>query len=116
MTLTDHVIYGALWLSFGVLHSALASDTAKLLTGQFFGARERLAYNLIAVAHVGAVWLAGMFALNGESASGFHLASVVRVGLWISLGTGVVIILVAYSHYDGGGFTGLHVGPGTVKP
>lgn len=107
MGVLDHVIYGLLWLSFGVLHSVLASGTAKRVTQGLFGARERLAYNVIAVAHVGMVWVIGAVLLGGLTATRFDLSPAIRMALLICGVVGVLILLVAYRQYDGGRFTGL---------
>lgn len=107
MGIHDHILYGLLWLSFGLLHSVLASDTAKRATQALFGAWERLVYNVIAVAHVGMVWGLGAFLLGGRTAVAFDLSPVIQVVMWTCGVVGVLILLVACRQYDGGRFTGL---------
>lgn len=90
-----------------MLHSVLASATAKQVTGRLFGAWERLAYNTIAVLHSGAVVAIGYLWLGGGSAGSFDLPAFATAGLWASFGLGSVILLAACRHYDSGRFTGL---------
>lgn len=103
----DHIIYGLLWLSFGAAHSALASGAAKRVTGRLFGARERLAYNAIAVFHAGAVVAIGHLWLGGDDAGSFDLPLFAAIALWVSFVLGWIILLAACRHYDSGRFTGL---------
>jgi len=98
------------------LHSVLASGTAKRVTQGVFGARERLAYNAIAVAHLGLVWGVGAFLLGGAAEAAFDLPLAVRLVLWGCLGLGLLILLVAYRQYDGGRFTGLRSLPPGAGP
>lgn len=107
MTVTDHLIYGFLWATFGVLHSVLASDSAKAFTRRVFGVRERLAYNAVAVLHIGGVWIIGMTALGGAAANGFAMQPFFSWLMLACIGLGVVLLVVAFSHYDSGRFTGL---------
>jgi protein-S-isoprenylcysteine O-methyltransferase Ste14 len=59
------VIYGLLWLGFGALHSVLAGSRAKTWFRPRLGPYYRLAYNLFAVLHIGAVVAFGVWALDG---------------------------------------------------
>ncbi len=109
MTGPDHALYGLLWLSFGALHSVLASGTAKRFTQGIFGGRDRLAYNAVALLHVGLVWAMGAFALGGREVARFDIPAPIQGILWGSLVVGILTLLAAYRQYDGGRFTGFRV-------
>ena len=64
MSLALHLLYAALWLSFGFGHSALADARAKARLKPIFRAGYRLAYNLFAVFHVLGVVAAGWWLLG----------------------------------------------------
>jgi protein-S-isoprenylcysteine O-methyltransferase Ste14 len=63
-----HLLYALAWLGFGVVHSGLASSRLK---ERFTGAPRaawRLAYNVLAVVQLGAVWLVGGYAFAAAQA------------------------------------------------
>ena len=106
MTLVDHTIYFALWLSFGAVHSLLAGERAKRALQPWLGAGYRLAYNGFACVHIALILLAGEV-LAGSALSGFDLPFWVAFVLIAVRWSGVVIVLVSLSHYDLGGFSGV---------
>ena len=63
-----HLFYALAWLGFGVVHSGLAGARLK---DHFTGAPRaawRLAYNVVAAAQLGAVWLVGGVVFAGAQA------------------------------------------------
>lgn len=105
MSAVDHLIYAALWLSFALGHSILASETIKSAAKSTFGRGYRLAYNSVAVAHIGTVLLIGRLFLSDLEAS-FGLPLWLR-GILIGVQIGGAIILVlALRQYDLGLFLG----------
>ncbi len=99
-----HLIYGLGWLSFGLVHSLLATAAVKGRLQPVFGAASRLAYNMFAFLHIAAVWVFGLVMLDAtpfamEPGIG-HALTAVR---WL----GVVVLLLALSEYDLGRFSGL---------
>ena len=99
-----HLLYAALWLSFGLGHSLLADARIKARLKPFFRAGYRLAYNLFAVLHVALVIGVGWWLLGDGAA--FDRAPALRVlqGTASLLGAGVFI--VALFGYDLGRFAG----------
>ena len=63
-----HLLYALAWLSFGLVHSTLAASGIKGRCSGAIRAAWRLAYNLLAVAHLGTVWLIGWYLLAGTEA------------------------------------------------
>ncbi|MEO1090142.1 MAG: methyltransferase [Pseudomonadota bacterium] len=63
MSVVDHLAYALSWLSFGALHSLLAGSFGRGLLAPWVGCWHRLAYNLIAVIHLAAIWVVGRFVL-----------------------------------------------------
>ncbi|MEM7652027.1 MAG: isoprenylcysteine carboxylmethyltransferase family protein [Pseudomonadota bacterium] len=105
MTLSEHLIYAVLWLSFGVAHSVLASARAKSVLSAL-GSSYRLAYNWIAALHVAAVWLIGKTFL-ATNATSWSLPQVLDLVLWAGAVAGALILLLAFRAYDTGKFLGL---------
>jgi methanethiol S-methyltransferase len=60
-----YALYAMAWLSFGGMHSWLAGDKIKARMTPFLGPYYRLAYNLIAVIHLGAIVMIGAWAFDG---------------------------------------------------
>jgi len=104
VSLALHLLYAALWVSFGLGHSLLADARAKARLKPFFRAGYRLAYNLFAVFHVLLVVGAGWWLLGDGAA--FDRESWIRVlqGGASLLGAGV--FFVALLDYDLGRFAG----------
>jgi len=105
MTIMDHIGYALLWLSFGALHSILADQRLKMRLHCFVGNGYRFAYNVIAVIHFALIYAVGNVMLGSDAVS-FSLPV-----FWppVSIGSqalGLVIMLVALSHYDLGLFAG----------
>lgn len=60
-----YLLYGLGWLSFGLVHSLLATETGGNFLKNITGYYWRLVYNLIAVLHIGAIlWLGGFLFTN----------------------------------------------------
>ena len=104
MSAVDHIIYGLLWLSFGLGHSLLASLAVKAALSGTLGRFYRITYNLISSVHLLLVWLVGHFML-GHNAIPFDLGAV-SILQHIATFTGVVVGIIALSHYDLGRFAG----------
>jgi protein-S-isoprenylcysteine O-methyltransferase Ste14 len=104
VSLALHLLYAALWLSFGLGHSLLADARAKARLKPFFRAGYRLAYNLFAVLHVALVVGAGWWLLGDGTV--FERAGALGVlqGAASLLGAGV--FLIALFGYDLGRFAG----------
>lgn len=106
MTYIEYGLYALLWLSFGVVHSLLASTSAKRLLDPLFGRSYRLSYNLFSALHIGLILIGGQLWL-GENSESFNLVSGFDVLITASRWLGVVIILAALTQYDLGLFGGL---------
>ncbi len=87
-----HLIYGLGWLSFGLVHSILATPAIKRHLAPVFGARYRLSYNLFAVLHIAIVWGFGSMTLDAQP---------------FALEPGIDLALTAVREYDLGRFSGL---------
>jgi protein-S-isoprenylcysteine O-methyltransferase Ste14 len=99
-------LYALAWLSFGIVHSLLATTAGREWLVRVFGAYHRVAYNVIAVVHFGAILVYGRWLFVN------HLAFVRPIWLYIVLSAmvlgGVIIIAIALLRdYDLGRFTGL---------
>jgi methanethiol S-methyltransferase len=90
--------YSLLWLSFGALHSVLASESGRRSVARFVGRYERLAYNVIATVHLGAVVYGGYLLLWPYGM--FELPSAAHILLGAVAVVGAMGILVALSRYD----------------
>lgn len=99
-----HLLYAALWLSFGLAHSLLADARIKARLKPFFRAGYRLAYNLFAVFHVALVIGAG-WGLLGDGAA-FDRASSLRILQGVASVLGAGVFLVALFGYDLSRFAG----------
>src|SRR3546814_8896328 len=73
MSVTDHLLYAAAWLTFGVLHSATAGASSRAGLGRLFGRGHRLAYNILALAQLVAVLGVGAWAGAGARNFNAHL-------------------------------------------
>lgn len=103
--LRDHGLYALLWLSFGVVHSALAHQPLRRVWKALFGRSARLAYNLLSTVHIAAVLAAAplwLFADPRFAAPGWAAAAQAVVAA-----AGLFLLLVAARHYDMGRFLGL---------
>ncbi|MDE0146940.1 MAG: isoprenylcysteine carboxylmethyltransferase family protein [Rhodospirillaceae bacterium] len=105
MTVADHLLYALAWLSFGVLHSLLARQKANRSFDAAFGKFARIAYNLIAAVHLGAILFFEWRGFPGKVAFDVPLwlhAPMVAVQV-----AGWVLLFVALVQYDLGRFGGL---------
>ncbi len=68
MSWVDHLLYAALWASFGAGHSLLAGRRGRRLLGTLVGAWHRLAYNVVASVHLVLIWAVGRFVLAADVA------------------------------------------------
>lgn len=98
MTPTVHLLYGLAWLSFGLGHSLLASQAPKRRLKPWFGPGYRLAYNIFAAVHIGAVVVFGHWLAVEPTpfANPFWPLAVV----------GLAILIVALRDYDLGRLAG----------
>ncbi len=106
MTFLDHILYAALWLSFGIGHSVLASATVKDALKGLFDASYRLSYNIFAVIHIALVLWAGRVFLS-DGARGFGIPESGMVAMDMARVLGIVLMGAAVLHYDLGRFGGL---------
>ncbi len=95
MTALDHLLYALLWASFGLGHSALAGVGGRHLLAPLVGRWQRLAYNLIAVAHLAVVLVVGRLVLASAvepfarpTALAVLQAAMLLGGLWLLWGGG----------------------------
>ena len=106
MTDTEYGLYALLWLSFGLVHSLLASNSAKRLLHPLFGRAYRLSYNLFSALHIGLILIGGQLWLAQNSVS-FNLATWLDILIMVCRGFGAVVIVAALTQYDLGLFGGL---------
>ena len=99
-------IYALLWLGFGVVHSVLASTSAKRILNPLFGRSYRLSYNLFSALHIGLILIVGRDWLAANATS-LNLGSQLEIIISASRWAGVGIILAALTQYDLGRFGGL---------
>jgi len=103
-TASAHLVYALAWLSFGLVHSLLAREGVKARLAGLFGRGYRLAYNLFALAHLGAVLAVGRTALG--ALPGFDRPTWMLVLQALMLAAGAVVLAVALRGYDLGLFAG----------
>ena len=106
MSITAHILYALGWLSFGVIHSLLASQSVKSLLLPLFGRAYRLVYNLFALLYFGVLVYGGRY-LIGDAADAFHPGPVMRNVLIAMMLLGVTIFIAALFQYDLGRFAGI---------
>src|SRR3546814_7441713 len=97
MSVTDHLLYAAAWLTFGVLHSATAGASSRAGLGRLFGRGHRLAYNILALAQLVAVLGVGAWA--GAGARNFNAHLPVLVVQYAFLALGLLLGLLALRAY-----------------
>lgn len=97
-TVSAQILYGLAWLSFGLGHSVLALESVKARLRPWFGSGYRLAYNLVSLLHLGAVFVLGHWLLDDEPA--FDLPPVAETGLLVSLIGGIALMIGAARGYD----------------
>ena len=106
MSLSAHMIYAALWLSFAPLHSVLAGPRAKAKLQPYFGRGYRFFYNLFALVHIALVIFGGRYLLGGGAAS-LPLSDLTQQVLFGVMILGIAIFVVALTQYDLGRFSGI---------
>ena len=105
MTVADHLLFALAWLSFGAVHSLLARQKANRAFEAAFGGFARIAYNLVAAVHLGAILVLEWRGFPGKVAFDPPLwlhAPMVAVQV-----VGWVLLFVALVQYDLGRFGGL---------
>lgn len=105
MTALDHLLYAVLWLSFAGLHSVLAGAGVKRRCRRWLGASYRLVYNLVAVAHLAAVWGVGRFVL-ADGLTPHDRPLWLAVAMTALALAGLLVLLIALRGYDLGRFAG----------
>jgi len=101
-----HLLYGLLWLSFGIGHSLLATPTGRDFLKRHFGGGERLAYNIFAAFHIALVFAGGLW-IFGATATNPVIDSKYA---WLMTGvnlSGWVLMVIALRHYNLGRFSGM---------
>ncbi|WP_174503003.1 isoprenylcysteine carboxylmethyltransferase family protein [Acidiphilium sp. C61] len=96
--------YMLLWASFGAGHSYLAAPGGRALLLQLAGRGDRLAYNLIAAAHLALVLAIGRLLFPDHA---FNLPREIILPGWIAAGAGAIVVGLAGRNYDLARFTGL---------
>lgn len=104
MSFTGQVLYGLAWLSFGLAHSWLAGARGKAWMESWAGRGARLAYNLIALLHLGLVLAAGQ--ALGPEAIPFDSPPWLGWCQGFALVAGLLLGLFALRGYDLGLFAG----------
>lgn len=95
MSLIDHLLYAALWVSFGAGHSLLAGATLRRVAG----AGYQLVYNAIATVHFAVVILVGHLWLTA-GATVYDRPDWLVVGQWLLVVVGLAGLAVALRGYD----------------
>ena len=106
MSLSQHVIYGLLWLSFGLVHSVLAAHSTKKLLAPLFGLTYRLVFNLFSILHIGLVIYGGQYLLGHDAIKIIYSEQI----QWLLNGSmilGIGIFIIALREYDLGRFSGV---------
>ncbi len=103
----DHglLLYAALWLSFALGHSVLASVGGRRWLARLAGRGDRLLYNVIALVHLALVLGLGGMWLGGRAAFAFPWPLDILRGTAIV--AGIAILLIAGRSYDPARFFGL---------
>jgi protein-S-isoprenylcysteine O-methyltransferase Ste14 len=96
-------LHGLAWLSFGLVHSLLAAGAGRRLLTALCGRGHRLAYNAVALVHLGAVYALGWALLDRVSFLPEAAARLLDGVTLLGLGFG----LWALRFYDGGRLLGL---------
>lgn len=99
------MIYGLVWIGFGVLHSLLAREFVKRWLRPLFGAGYRFAYGLFAVLTFGVVIGAGEVLFR--QGAHWDWPPAVDVLRWAVVLAGFGVLIVAGRGYDLDRFTGL---------
>ncbi|MDE2006260.1 MAG: isoprenylcysteine carboxylmethyltransferase family protein [Rhodospirillales bacterium] len=99
------ILYALLWASFGAGHSLLAGARGHALLARAAGAADRLAYNLIALCHLGLVLGIGAWTMRGAGA--FALPAPLGAAMTAMALGGVAILLAGGRGYDLPRFLGL---------
>lgn len=103
-SLEAHLWYALAWLSFGVAHSLLARDVAKTRLRPLLGAYYRLTYNIVAVFHLGLVWVIGWVVFAGQDR--FGLPPWTEASLWALNIAGWLLLFFGLTGYDLGRMAG----------
>ena len=106
MTVNEHLIYAALWLVFGVVHSVLAGPIMKNRLKTWLGGGYRFSYNVFALLHIGLVIYATRYFLAGHLGA-LPLLPAILMALQVMMIVGAIIFVVALAQYDLGRFSGL---------
>lgn len=105
MTLVDHLLFALAWISFGVVHSLLATERANARFQPITRAFTRIAYNAVATVHLAAILILEW--------RGFPDKTVFDIPLWLDISmvavqvAGWILLFVALVQYDLGRFGGL---------
>ena len=98
-------LYAALWVSFALGHSALASVGGRRWLARLAGRGDRLLYNVIAILHLALMLAGGWIWLGGRAAFAFPWPLDLLRGAAIV--AGITILLIAGRSYDPARFFGL---------
>ncbi|MCF8481001.1 MAG: isoprenylcysteine carboxylmethyltransferase family protein [Rhodospirillum sp.] len=99
------VLHGLGWLSFGFGHSLFASGPGRRLLHNLFGRGHRLAFNAIALVHVGGVFWLGEETLGRRP--GILSSSLAFWGLSTLTLAGLAFGVWSLRYYDGGRLIGI---------
>ena len=105
MPTVPSLLYALLWVGFGAGHSLFASAPGRRWLRRAGGSADRLAYNLIALAHLSFVLAAGRWLFLG--AGGFSIPPGLRFGMAAVSLAGLLVLAIAGRSYDLGRFAGI---------
>lgn len=105
MQATRFLLYVVLWFSFGLAHSVFAAASGRRWLERLAGRGDRLAYNVIALLHLGIVLWLGRRLLGGMAE--FALPWPLRVLMLLCVALGLIVLFLAGRSYDPARFFGL---------
>ncbi len=101
----DHLLFAALWASFGLVHTVLAGTRAKTALAPLLGDYYRAAYNVVAAAHLGLIfWVEWRFFPDRTV---FHFPAWLTWLLYVAQAGGWFVVALGVFQYDLGRFAGL---------
>ncbi len=103
--MTDIVAYALLWLSFGVVHSALTFFSVKRRLAPVVGRAYRLSYNVLSLLHIAAVFLLGRWLLS-DHGNILPIAGSINLLLQVLTWAGLIVMAISLRQYDLGRFSG----------
>jgi hypothetical protein len=101
----DHLLFAALWASFGLVHSVLAGRRAKAALTPLLGGYYRAVYNVVAATHLGVIfWVEWRFFPDRAV---FDYPAWLTWLLYVAQAGGWFVVALGLFQYDLGRFAGL---------